>query len=264
MAKRKDSKALFEVIARNKDSRSEPGMAVPEWLLKRQQNDFGQKGAPAASGDEPPAPAVEDGPAPGMPPVPSMEEIELADATSEPILSSAGGRVRLSLNYVSFAAALLGAVVALGGTFYLGRVTGHGETTTQEKAVLDAPLRPEAADASAKPPAAPTKKYYLVIERLTPGMTPAKKADAEAIVKYLDGKGKKAIVREANQNQFYVVLSLEPFSDRTSPEAVKFAEEIEELGKAYRPPPGREKYNFSQHKDGRLDPSFIPMEKAPH
>ena len=253
MAKRKDSKALFEVIARGKDNRSEPGMAVPQWLQKQPQD------APAPSGgeDESSQPPVDQAPPePGMLPTPRMDETSAA----EPLMSSAGGRVRISLNYASFAAAVLGAVVVLGGAFWLGRITSHGrgEAPTEKTMADNLPVRPGVVEASSTP--ATKAKYYLVIERMLPGLTPENKADAEAVVKYLDTKGIHARVSEANRGQLYVVMSTDPgFADPKSTEATKFAEDIEDMGKAYRPPPGRKKYSFIQHNKDGLNPSYIPL-----
>lgn len=260
MAKRKDSKALFEVIARGKDNRGEPGMAVPQWLQKQPP----EVPAPPQAEEESSQPPVEQAPPqPGMLPVPQADETPAAAA--EPTISSGDGRVRVSLNYASVAAAILVAIVALGGMFWLGRVTGHGhEMIVPDKPLTEnVPVRLGVTDGNAAPAA--KAKYYLVIERMLPGLTPENKADAEAIVKYLETKGKTARISEArmseaNKGQLYVVLSTEPgFADPKSPEAIQFAQDIEDLGKAYHPPPGRKKYLFIQHNKDGLNPSYIPL-----
>jgi hypothetical protein len=97
-------------------------------------------------------------------------------------------------------------------------------------------------------------KYYLIIDRMQ-GIAQKDRADAEAIITYLKEKGESATLNKlANR---YLVWSLRPFDSPRSPEAMEFARSIERLGQQYRPPRGRSKYTFSQHKPGgELDPSY--------
>ena len=106
-------------------------------------------------------------------------------------------------------------------------------------------------------------KYYLIIERLQ-GSTEKDKLDARAIVDYLRSKGKLAQVNFLQNGDRYIICSLTGFASKTSKEAMDYAREIQELGKAYVPPKDRGKYSFSQNnRKGEFDPSFYQERAKP-
>src|SRR5690606_11261104 len=86
-------------------------------------------------------------------------------------------------------------------------------------------------------------KYYLIVDRMLPGLTQDSKLDAEAIIEWLKTKGHEATL--AIMGTRYVVLSSRPFDSMKSEQAKNFALTIDALGRSYRPQAPRSKYTFS-------------------
>jgi hypothetical protein len=98
-------------------------------------------------------------------------------------------------------------------------------------------------------------KYYLIIER-TAHLTDADRLDAEAIADFCNKNNFPCGVVQYG-TQSYAVWSLQPFDSSTSPEALDYAKKVEDLGKRYKPPPGRGIYKFKQEdKTGHFNPLF--------
>jgi hypothetical protein len=226
VTKKKDSVALFEVISKNRQVQGESGMGVPDWMGK---------------GAEPPSPGQE-------------AAVSVASKAPskpiEPLLSTATGRLTLSLNYVSCMVAALALVLLLALAFWLGRWSARS-------AAQAAPGTEQGSQQSAEKannPASPADKqimrredgkYYLVIQGVQ-GVTGEHKADADAIVQWLAKQTVKAETRElGGPSRQYVVLSFDGFDSTDSASAKKFVETIEELGRRY----GRDggKYAFKQN-----------------
>jgi hypothetical protein len=261
MPKRKDAVALFDLISKGRAQQPGPGQGtdrdaarpgtslnVPGWFSKR----------PAAT----PPPAGEAQAAPSLPPpVPPSAFLSLPAA--EPLFQVADGRVRISLNYVACATAAMGLIVLLGSAFWLGGRFGprptSGSPGTGDALADRVAYRPAAGEANALPKRI-KGKYYLIVDRM-PGVADKDQKDANAILDYLTTKGQPAVIVKVRPErpgapERFGVLSLTPFEDRESRDALDFARRIEELGKQYVHPPGCNKYTFSQSRQGRLDPSW--------
>jgi hypothetical protein len=249
LAKKKNSVALFEVIQKSK--RSEGGVSVPGWMEGE------GPGAPA-----PASPAAETGsaPAPASP------------RASEPLISVAGDRLRVSMTYRTGALAATGLVILLVAGFSLGWWGGAASVTPQAPALGNGkPMGkhvlagPNAKGVQPKPkPVAPGQrqpgKWYLVIQSMT-GVEQQHLADAGQIVAFCKAQGHGATVARYNPRsgkQRYIVWSLKPFDKAGSAEAQAYARQIEELGKKYRQAGG--KYNFQQRTSpsAKFDPWFEP------
>lgn len=106
-------------------------------------------------------------------------------------------------------------------------------------------------------------KQYLVIQRF-PGKTVKDWQEAKSIADWLatqKGEPCEAKIIQLKNDSFLTVWSLKPFDSYRSPEAQKFAEHVEALGREFKKTGLFEKsdgkYNFSQHRQGKLDPLFI-------
>jgi len=224
VTKRKNSVALFEVIAKERQERREGRLNVPSWM-----------GRPPAEGQQ----------AVAAPKRPTVEE----PAPGEPIVSTSGGRLRLSLNYVSCLVAAGVLLILLLLAFWLGRATvGDSQASPTQASVGDA--RAE-GDAAARVPAQqPTRepgKHYLVIQGMQ-GTSDANRRDADKIVNYLRDHDVEADVQKyPGRPEQYIVWSFEGFDSPTSREALDYAKMIEVLGERYLREGGR--YNFKQVRE---------------
>ena len=231
MGKKKDSVALFEVISKSRQKRSEAGLSVPQWM---------GRGVPVG---EPPEPT--DGP----------RKVELSSPRPAPMVSTEGGRLRLSLNYVSALVGIVAVALLMVLAFWIGRWSVHapagGATDTgADTANIAGQLQKQFTPAT---PSRVPGKYYLVIQGLQ-GMTQQKLQDAEDIVRWLKGYETAAEIRELAKYKQYIVWSLQGFESSDSAEAMGFVETIELLGRRYKADKGG-KYDF-KHRAG--DPWFIP------
>lgn len=230
MGKKKDSVALFEVISKSRQKRREAGLSVPGWM---------GRGVP---GGEPPERAEGAG------------EVEMPGPLPEPVVSTAGGRLRLSLNYVTALVAVVGMVLLLVLAFWVGRWSVHASAANATGP--DAQTANLAGEQTLTPPGPVTPgrvpgKYYLVIQGLQ-GMTQQKYDDAKAIVEWLKTQDIAAdIGRYRGDPEQYIVWSLDKFDSSSSAEAKGFVETIEEFGQRYKAKGG---YDFKQRPG---DPWFI-------
>jgi hypothetical protein len=243
MTKRKDAIALFDLISKGKSERP-AGLSVPSWFSKR----------PAP----PPAPDAGQPDSAEPPPMPEPSPFS-PTAPYEPMLSVADNRVKISMNYATGGVVVAGLVVSLLFVFFLGRysvrTSGPAPATSDAAGGRDTSYHPGADPNAALNPGERVKgKYYLIIDRMK-GMTDDDKQDAVAIADYCQKCNYPCNVVKYG-TQCYAVLSLKPFDSPGSREAMDYAKAIEDLGKKYKPPQGRSKYNFSQERSGRLDPSF--------
>ena len=278
MAKKKNALGLFEVISKNRDRNPDSEVTVPDWVKH-----------PGQSGQEAQAPAVQE-PAAGEPASPEAEtetpaardevSASQAQAASAPVLpttstrtprrpvetpkisdlpiwSTAGGRLTLSLNYVSCLVASMGVLLLIIAAFVLGRATA-----------------PDASPpATVKQPVVKRQpgKYYMVIETLA-DESDAAEAEANQIVKFCGANGEPAQVqllpkivngKIVKGKGKLIVWSLTPFDSKTSEEVNAHARHVQnELGAKYAKTYGS-KYSFNQTRKGKLAPVMFQYKKTP-
>lgn len=183
-----------------------------------------------------------------------------AGGVGEPVLSIAGRRVTLSLNYVSCVVVGMGVVLALLVAFALGRLSVDRVPRPAEGPQSARPQAGPDADKGPSPGAAPpgprriSGKQYLVISQMD-GRTAAHRAAAEKIVAYCQAvRGDRATV--VDDGRQYMVLSGVPFGSGTSSEALVYAADMHNLGLRYKTDEdGR--FDFNQlDSQGGLAPRF--------
>ena len=258
MAKRKkDSMALFEVIARDRQKKHKAHLAVPDWMkgpiapdasadLDQAQPESQEYIGQAESEAEPEA-AV---------PRPAVQSPEQSDDERASVFTIADGRVTLSLNYVSSAVAVAGLLLAVVGAFVLGRIAapsdapaGTGDGKPQARAGLMLGNTP------ARTTQRISGKYYLLIQKLGP-MTPTVMAEGKDIVDFCRAARDDDPATIIRDRQQYMVLSGKPFDSPTGADARKHAAEIHALGDLYKIHK-KMKYDFNQmDSGGKLDPWF--------
>ena len=225
MAKKKDSVALFEVISKSRERQPAGGMGVPSWMSQPPQE---------PEGAEPLRPAEPSPPGAALP--------------KQPIVSTAEGRLQLSLNYVSGAVIVVALVVLLVLVFWLGRVTASsGPAETEAPAANNQPL-PEIASGQPTPLQRVAGRYYLVIQGLL-GIDTQHLEAANDIRNFLAAHGVPAEVRRyAGRPQQYIVWAYQGFDSSDSQDAQEHVRFIENLGQQYKAQGGR--YDFRQ---GRIE-----------
>jgi len=237
VGRKKNSVALFEVISKSQEKRAKAGLGVPAWMGK--------------SAQVPPSAR------PGVPPM--APPSATGAARGEPIFSTAAGRLKLSLNYVSCVAIVAGLVLLLAVTFWLGRLSVGAGGPGTIKAAANAPGGTEASRGT-KPPQRQRGKYYLVIQAME-GMSAADRAKAKELAEYCTAHGENASemihTHSATGRERWIVLSYTAFDQPDSPEAINHAKIIELMGKGY-----AKKYNstydFRQPRDvaGKIKPWY--------
>lgn len=243
MARKKNSVALFEVISKTKDGRGRDDIRIPDWA-------GGQAQSADAAGAKP-----QDAP----PPLPAYQHAGGDFASS--LEDTAPRRLTVTLNYVSCAAAVVGLMVLVGGAFWLGRVTGPAGPVHAAGAGLPG----NKAKLPAKPPI-PKRvvgKYYLVIQQL-PGKSAQNLTDARGIAKFCNANKVPAEVWQT-ASYYYVwgYRAWDTYQATLTPEALRYAQEIEKLGREYSRYAARsggklKRHDFRQRKDGKLEPHFKP------
>jgi len=257
--KRKNATALFEVIAKSKQKPADIAMRVPDKSPRPEEG-----AAPAPERTEPPAaPPAAPRPEPSRPrPAPTPRPA----VALESVLSTTGGRLRLSLNYVSASVAGAAVVLLLVLAFTVGRSAREQGPQQQEQAGLPSPGAAQPHDKAASqivaPPAKPARvegKYYLVIESLQ-GNADRHKTEAFRIADFCTQMGEPADVQLWRSQ--YIVWSLTPFNSPSDSAAMKHADTVEKLGdnyfRKYRT------YKFKQRdSSGQLRPLFLPYRTQP-
>ena len=254
MAKKKDAAALFEVISKSRDRCAKDGLNVPPWMRTH--------------GESVELPAVEQGPAVEQQPVAELQPetpmvpaphatFEAGPAESEPMVSTIGGRLRLSLNYVSCTVIFVALLVLLIGSFVLGRLSVGGSGAAHTAEIGKLPQQNTGKQAPPEPPAKDARipgKYYLVIQNMQ-GLNDELKAEAYKIRDFCKAQDRPATINEWRGS--YIVWSMAPFETSGGLDARQFALEMERLGRQYLAQGG--KYNFMQRRSpgGLLEPMFI-------
>ena len=273
MAKKKNAMALFEVISKTRDKNPGSEVTVPNWMKPGHQDQAPQDQAPDVEAPEaqepaPPEPEAQtqtpasqtevaspEAEAPNAPALPttstweprrSPEGPKMSDL---PMLSTDGGRLTLSLNYVSCMVVSMGVLLLIIGAFVLGRVTAPDSS-------------PPAGASTGKPVVKrQVGKYYLVIQTLD-GRTPEARVEADRIVKFCSANSEPSEVKLLDKN--LIVWSLTPFDSAKSEEVIAHALFVQnELGAKYARKFGS-KYKFIQpQKNGKLVPVLFPYTKQP-
>ena len=246
MVKKRNSVALFEVISKSKEKSSQADMGVPAWMGGTAQDEDAPK-------PDSPVPA-----APKLPPLPAPP------VRTAPLMTTAGGRLQLSLNYVSCLVIAVGLVLLLAGAFWLGRKTapapqtGEGRMKAEFRAGLLSENDTAGAGAAKTLPKRIPGKYYIVIES-TRGTDAWHLAQAEKIARFCIERNEPAEVRKypatSRSREQYVAWSLTPFDSPTSEAATQHARGIEKLGEEFFELHGD--YKFLQRNAGRFDPWFL-------
>lgn len=263
MARKKSSKALFEVIggdARKADKQ----LGVPGW--------FGQAGPAAAEappGPEPPKPGDATVQAPPKPPKP------VAMTERQPAFYTSGDKMTISLSTISALLILLGLIALLAAAFGLGRWSvraarageGGAAQGAQVAGLEDAPpgVVPVPRPVPGQPPGAsvdaiipddadrPSGYYYLVVQ----GGIDSRK-EAEHIKRFLYSKGVDATIHRMGVQGTYIVKDLRGFKDPDSPEVRDYVDNtVLPLGQAYMKDGGGNR-DFGQRRDA---PPWMIYEK---
>ena len=233
--KKKNSVALFEVISKSKAENVEPDMSVPGWM-------------------KPPS---------GKPKTPTKAQVakRAKFSTGEPVFSTDGGRLTLSLNYVSCIVVAFGLIVVASLVFWLGRATAQ-DGGQPVQAGMQAEPGDEMTGGQPAYQAGPRQegKHYMVIQMLKDA-SQASDEEAHTIAAWCTEHGEPATVaRYDRQGQWKIVVwSLRPFDKADKKSIDNHALYVEELGKRYFRK--RQTYDFRQRRDGNLDPLMLPYYK---
>jgi len=279
VSKKKDSKALFEVLGGQGKSK----MGVPGW--------FGQPGPGEPARPEAPAPQpppVPDGPVPSAVAEPPRTEAPVAPRRApravaqarpapagrttepgDPMLSISGGRVRISLNQISAVVVAATLILLLFGAYQLGRSSaapddpGDGQT-------VKAPHKPDVLNPDGRPPGVvpvPRPPVTTPPDEFS-GMVPndAKRKtgcsywviqgsvqtydDAMAIKKFLYKQGVDATIHRMPAGPKFLVLDMTGFASKNHPDADKRRTLLDNLGSRYKVL-SQGRYSFKQKPGDR-------------
>lgn len=231
MAKRKDSEALFEIIARTRASQDPAAINVPEWMSKKPAQQEAEAGV--EPGQEPKAEQA--------PPKLLLKSEPIGSRRFQippSLLAIRDWRVTVSLNFVTCAVLGLAMLTLLLSMLVIGYKWGAASAPPQR---VVPPLRPsvlgnnDLGEPTPKP-AAPQRvngKYYMLIQGVE-GITEQHKAEAQRIVDFCNEAHLPADIGEMRDPNQYIVWSLTGFDSPDNPEAKEYAEQIKELGKQYK------------------------------
>jgi hypothetical protein len=238
VAKRKNTLALFEVISRSKEHRSEAGLDVPSWMGEKRGE---------AEAQEPPEPPV-------APPEKRPQAApRRAGASQEPVLSTSAGRLRVSLNYSGAIVLGVALVLLLGAAFAIGRATAGGDGA-KPAATAGVDGGTGTGEGEVSPTGAVVQrvpgKHYLVIRDFDPGSD--LEAEAQRIAEFCTARGEPAEVRTLTDRHtrepFIAVWSLKGFDEPNSQAARNYRERIRQLGEQY----------YQQNETFRFNPWYAP------
>ena len=280
MPKKKNSMALFEVISKTRDKNPDSEVVVPGWVKPNQQDPQAQEPQDTAPQEpepqkpEPQAPVT----APKTPEAPQASEVtqdpEASEVTSTPapaiqttstrtprrpierpetpeppIWSTDGGRLTLSLNYVSCMVASMGLLLLIVGAFVLGYMTASpGATDAQSKQTVVKRV---------------AGKYYMIISKLADESN-ASRAEANRMAAFCNANGEPAEVkllpRVVNNKVVkgqgnLIVWSATPFDSPSGEDVSAHALSIQGvLGVKYAEKYGSNNKFIQPQKNGRLAP----------
>jgi hypothetical protein len=215
VGKRKKSSAPFEVFSRNVAKRP-AGISVPH-----------------VPGPTPAEEAARGEPAEGVRRAARTAPEGDAGPQREPIVSTADGRLRVSLNYISSVVVGGGVVLLLIAAFVLGRVTAPEGGPQAAAAGGTTPGR------TVKKTPKPTReagKWYLVIEAM-PGLTDEDYEHAKRIAEFCEDRGDEYATIEkcriAGGDVVWAVWSLTGFDAKDDPRARQHARVVATMGQEY-------------------------------
>jgi hypothetical protein len=241
LRKKKNSLALFEVIAKGRASNAEPDVGVPGWMKDVPP-------PPDSAGSEVPQASA-----------PDAESAKPDQAAGEPVVSTADGRLTLSLSYTAATLTVTALIVLVAGAFWLGLVSGgHVQPSPRDAAAVAGGLADAGQGAAADVPKRQAGKYYMVIQDLQ-GSSAQQREEAERIVSFLAERGEAAEVRTLTAGGDYVVWSFKAFDTTDGPDVGNYADWIERLGGDYFDK--HRTYRFGQHRDGKLNALMLPAGK---
>jgi len=274
--------ALFEVISKSRDKNPDSEVTVPNWIKPSSGEPDQTAGEPQvqdSAAEEPAAPesetqtsapleevAAAEPKSPSTPVLPTTStweprrSPETPKVSNLPIWSTSGGRLILSLNYVSCLVVSTGIVLLIVAAFVVGHMVGSR------------PATPAGAQSGQPVVKRQVGKYYMVIETLN-GNTREARAEADQIVKFCAANGEPSEVqllpkvvngKVVKGQGNLIVWSLTPFDSPKSEEVRAHALHIQnELGPKYARKHGS-KYKFNQpEKNGKLVPLMFPYGKNP-
>jgi hypothetical protein len=277
--------ALFEVISKNRDKNPDSEVIVPDWVKPGGQQAQVDAQPPETPVQPPEVPAEVVAPEPTpepepQGPVPLLEEVtptrevpvlpttstweprpasESPGVSDLPIWSTVGGRLILSLNYVSCLVVSAGILLLILAAFLIGRATAPDA----------APIVENAKSAIKRIPG----KYYMVLQKF-PDNSSTSRAEADRMVAFCDASadGERADVRLIPKvvngkiikgKGSLIVWSATPFNSQTSEEVTAHALFIQnDLGAKYAQKYRSSKYKFTQpKKNGKLAPKMYMFKK---
>lgn len=210
MAKKKDSTALFEVISKTRETQHQAGFSVPTWMGTDKQPDDSTVSEP--------------------PPTPKSRPTASKPATlaGEPIVSTAGGRLSISLSQRACLAVAAGLVVLMALMFVLGRVTADDSKPAEGDGPQKAGITNGNGGKAKYEPVA--GKYYLLIQKLKSNRT-VDRNEAERVMAYLKENRLDAWIYEAPDG--YAVFSTKEYDKDDRMSAAAKADVIERVCKNY-------------------------------
>ncbi|MGC9453654.1 MAG: hypothetical protein ACP5HU_02210 [Phycisphaerae bacterium] len=228
MAKRKNSPALFEVISRSRERQSQSGLRVPTWMGgDRQQPDE----TPESQAQEPAAqkqsPQADEHARPAS-------QVQSQQPAYEPVFSTSGGRLRLSLNYSGAIVLGVAVVLLIAAAFAIGRATG-GSGDAGDSAAKAGVGGGEQERTETSGVQRVAGKHYLIIWDADAGV--GMRPEAERIAEFFNAHGESAEVRELKDQggqPFLAVWSTEGFDRPDSQAAENYKTRIRRLGEQYR------------------------------
>lgn len=241
MAKRKDSEALFEIIARTRASQDPAAINVPEWMSKKPAQQEAEAG-------------VEPGQVPKAEQAPPKLLLKSEPTGSRrfqippALLAIRDWRVTVSLNFVTCAViglallTLLLSMLVIGWKWGASSASGPSEVPPYKPGVLgnkdpgNIPTRLAA-------PQRVNGKYYMLIQGMG-GITDEYYAEAKMIVDFCNRADLPADIGQMRTPEQYIVWSLTGFDSPDTPEAQEYAQRIKALGKDYKTEGGT--YEFRQ------------------
>jgi hypothetical protein len=246
VAKRKNTLALFEVISRSKEHRSQAGLDVPSWMGEER----GEQQPPERPSPPQPEPPKQAGAKPAA---------RTPEPTQEPMVSTSGGRLRVSLNYSGAIVLGVAVVLLLGAAFAIGRATAGGGGDTKPAVTAGAGDGAGPGEAEVGPGAGAAQrvpgKHYLVIRDFDPGSD--LEQEAGRIAAFCTAQGEPAEVRTLTDRHtrepFIAVWSLKGFDEPNSQAAQNYRRRIQALGEQY----------YSQHETFRFNPWYAPYNPEP-
>ncbi len=226
MAKKKDTTALFEVISKARETQHQSGFTVPSWMGTDKQPDEN----------------VKDEPSPKSKPVISKPVM----STGEPMLSIAGGRLRISLNQKAGMVAAIGLIALLVIVFILGRVTAGGKADVDSK---DAVTGTKNGSGTVKKYQPVAGKYYLLIQKMNSSST-LDKNEAAFVVDFLR-KNSRLEAWVADFQGATAIFAAEEFENGNITSAVlNLASSFEKACAEYKRQYGTN-YSFEQPRENR-------------